>query len=258
MPCNWKFPSENFTGDAYHNISHRSVDMVGIGPSGQGRRDTTERATAHRINTAFPELGHAAVCHYQSPDASYTPAYQNNPAVEDYFRQAFEERKRRLGENARLLGLVSNVFPNISYLARQPRSIAVWHPRGPDKTEAWRWFLVDKDAPEEVKDVLRLYYIRYSGPAGMTEQDDMENWNYAHSASRGIIARRHHCNYAMGLGFGSSGFSDGGVELPGQVLDTTDARAGEQNQRAFYSRWSALMEDTPVSPGPATRNGNSP
>ena len=190
MPCNWKFPSENFTGDAYHNISHRSVDMVGIGPSGQGRRDTTERATAHRINTAFPELGHAAVCHYQSPDASYTPAYQNNPAVEDYFRQAFEERKRRLGENARLLGLVSNVFPNISYLARQPRSIAVWHPRGPDKTEAWRWFLVDKDAPEEVKDVLRHYYIRYSGPAGMTEQDDMENWNYAQLASSGTIARR--------------------------------------------------------------------
>ena len=75
MPSNWKFPSENFAGDAYHNISHRSVDMVGIGPSGQGRRDTSERATAPRINTAFPELGHAAVCHYQSPDATYISAY---------------------------------------------------------------------------------------------------------------------------------------------------------------------------------------
>ena len=39
MPCNWKFAAENFIGDAYHNISHRSVDLVGIGPSGRSRRD---------------------------------------------------------------------------------------------------------------------------------------------------------------------------------------------------------------------------
>ena len=36
IPCNWKFPAENFSGDSYHNISHRSVDLVGIGPSGSG------------------------------------------------------------------------------------------------------------------------------------------------------------------------------------------------------------------------------
>jgi nitrite reductase/ring-hydroxylating ferredoxin subunit len=30
VPCNWKFPAENFSGDSYHNISHRSVDLVGI------------------------------------------------------------------------------------------------------------------------------------------------------------------------------------------------------------------------------------
>src|SRR6185312_5104626 len=27
IPCNWKFPAENFSGDTYHNISHRSVDL---------------------------------------------------------------------------------------------------------------------------------------------------------------------------------------------------------------------------------------
>ena len=35
-----KFPAENFSGDRYHGESHRSVDMVGIGPSGKSRRDT--------------------------------------------------------------------------------------------------------------------------------------------------------------------------------------------------------------------------
>jgi phenylpropionate dioxygenase-like ring-hydroxylating dioxygenase large terminal subunit len=36
MPCHWKFAAENFIGDAYYNISHRSVDIAGIGPSGKG------------------------------------------------------------------------------------------------------------------------------------------------------------------------------------------------------------------------------
>src|SRR5712692_4632299 len=200
MPCNWKFAAENFAGDAYHNISHRSVDLVGIGPSGRQRRDTDERTFARRLNASFPALGHGAVSFLQLEDAPHTPSYQDTPGVEAYFRRCEEERQRRQGPSARLLGLVGNVFPTMSYLARQPRSIAVWHPRGALKTEAWRWFLVDHDTPQEVKDVLRHYYLRYSGPAGLTEQDDMENWNYASVASRGTIARRYPYNYEMGIG----------------------------------------------------------
>ena len=30
---------------------------------------------------------------------------------------------------------------------------------------------MDADAPAEVKDFLRHYHIRYSGPSGLTEQD---------------------------------------------------------------------------------------
>ena len=106
----------------------------------------------------------------------------------------------------------------------------------------WRWFLVDAKAPPEVKDYLRQYYIRYSGPGGLTEQDDMENWNYAHSASSGIVARRHPYNYEMGLGHGNPDFEDDGLKLPGVILDTTNAKAAEQNQRGFYRRWAEFME----------------
>ena len=233
MPCNWKFPAENFAGDGYHNISHRSVDMVGIGPSGTSRRDLGEFAAARRVNASFPDMGHTAVCDLQDENATYVPTYQNERAVEEYFKQVSEERKRRLGDKARLLGLVGTVFPNMSYLARQPRSISVWHPRGPHTTEAWRWFLVDRDVPEEVKEMLRHYYIRYSGPAGMTEQDDMENWNYAHAASRGPIARRHPYNYELGIGAGRPD-----VPLPGMLTE----RINEENARGFYSGWSRAME----------------
>ena len=233
IPSNWKFAAENFSGDAYHNISHRSVDMVGIGPSGRNRRDTDERDSSYRVATTIPEGGHGALSYWQDVDGAYSPSYQNHPIVEEYFRHCYEERKRRMGKGANLLGSVGTVFPNASYLARQPRSIAVWHPRGAMKTEAWRWFLVDKDAPTEVKEILRHYYMRYSGPAGMTEQDDMENWNYASAASKGVIARRYPYNYQMGMGYEGSD-----VPLPGLVTPNIT----EQNQRGFYKRWAEFMD----------------
>src|SRR5207248_10781606 len=116
------------------------------------------------------------------------PAYQHSSVVSDYFAHCEAERRRRYGDWGRVTGSPGEVFPNTALHPRQPRTIAVWHPRGAHQTEVWRWYLVDAAAPSEAKAFLRDYYIRYSGPAGLTEQDDMENWNYAHAASRGTIA----------------------------------------------------------------------
>jgi hypothetical protein len=74
--------------------------------------------------------------------------------------------------------------------------------------------------------------MRYSGPAGLTEQDDMENWNYASDASKGVIARRYPYNYQMGMGFEHSR-----EDWPGVISEGIS----EQNQRGFYTRWAALM-----------------
>ncbi len=242
IPCNWKFPAENFSGDRYHNVSHRSVDMVGIGPSGKGRRDMQERNESRWLDVTFPDLGHSMIAFLRNHDAPIAPAYQDAPTVADYFRRCEEDRQRRLGQYWRLFGGPGTVFPNASPLARQPRTLAVWHPRGPHLTECWRIYLVDADAPPEVKDFLRHYYIRYSGPSGLTEQDDMENWNYAHAASRGTIARQHPYNYEMGLGRATGAFEDHGLRLPGLISDVTTANASENNQRGFYGRWRQFME----------------
>jgi phenylpropionate dioxygenase-like ring-hydroxylating dioxygenase large terminal subunit len=242
IPCNWKFPAENFSGDRYHNVSHRSVDLVGIGPSGKGRRDMQERNESRMLDVTFPDLGHSMIAFLRNHDAAIAPAYQDAPEVADYFRRCEEDRRRRLGEHWRLFGGPGTVFPNASPLARQPRTLAVWHPRGPHQTEVWRIYLVDADAPAEVKNFLRQYYIRYSGPSGLTEQDDMENWNYAHTASRGAIARRYPYNYEMGLGRATDRFEDHGLELPGRILDVTQAVASENNQRSFYGRWRQFMD----------------
>src|SRR5262249_49936200 len=134
--------------------------------------------------------------HYVLPAGELPPpAYQNAPIVAEYFRHCEEEKHRRRGEWGRLVGAPGEIFPNTALLSRQPRTMAVGHPRGPLQTEGSRWYFAARDAPSEVKEFLRDSCIRSSGPAGMTEQDDMENWNYAHAASRGVIARRYPYNY---------------------------------------------------------------
>lgn len=236
VPANWKFASENFLGDSYHNPSHRSVDLIGIGPGSKGgqvgRRNDAELEQAKHIWVSFPQ-GHGIHSAIAPEENLYSSSYSSDPEVDDYFRDAHEQRKERLGDDARLLPFTGNVFPNTSYHGRQPRGLCVWHPKSPTETEAWRFFLVDADAPDKVKDYLRHYYMRYSGPAGMTEQDDMENWLYATRASVGTIARRYPFNYAQSMGkYDKDGPYGGDVSF--QIT--------EQNARNYYSRWATYLE----------------
>ena len=68
----------------------------------------------------------------------------------------------------------------------------------------------------------------------MTEQDDMENWNYATEASAGTIARRFPYNYEMGMG----------EEYPIEGLEDAvfSPFINEQNPRWYYKRWAELMD----------------
>jgi nitrite reductase/ring-hydroxylating ferredoxin subunit len=220
IPCNWKFPAENFSG----------------------RRDMSELLAGRKLHVCLPDRGHQTILYLSPPDDTLRPAYQNTPLVAEYFRHCEEERRRRLGDKARLLGAPGEIFPNTALLSRQPRTMAAWHPKSPHETEVWRWFFVDRDAPSEVKAFLRDYYIRYSGPGGMTEQDDMENWNYAHAASRGTIARRQPYTYEQGIGTAVENFEWQGLRVPGRVVDITDIRSSEEPARNLYRRWAEFMQ----------------
>ena len=223
MPCNWKFPAENFAGDGYHvPWSHISAVRTGSGGDFRVQPDAEGRALSlgngHSIMTVGPDM------------VADPPA----PEVLAYEKQILPEMQRRLGERLRLgKPIAGTVFPNFSILRPTSRTIRVWHPRGPDKTEVRAWIFVDKAAPPEVKRALRLTAARVFGPGGAFEQDDMDNWQGCTQTARGAVARRAFLNYEMGLGH--EGFDEA------RGAWASDYRYSESNHRRFYRRWAQLM-----------------
>ncbi len=234
MPSNWKFPAMSFGADAAHAFSHESTHAAGYGPQGKkGDRHGVGHPSEQRLEVSEPALGHSGHVSVKPGDAPYAPTWGKLRHVDDYFKQAYEKETGRLPTPFRIDMGAATIFPNTSFAAGIRRTIAVWHPRGPHMSEAWRFYLVDKNAPQEVRDSVRRYLMRYSGPVGMTEQDDMENWNYAYAASKGTIARRYPYNYQMGLDD-----AELDVPIPGRVTQVLS----EYSQRARFQRWLEFME----------------
>ena len=223
IPCNWKLPAENFAGDGYHvTWSHVSAIRAGFGGDFRVGNDPTGAALS-------PGNGHCVMTVGANMNAD-PPA----PEIQAYEAKIFPDIVKRLGQRAgQMKPVAGTVFPNFSMLKPTSRTFRVWHPRGPEKTEVWAWVYVDKAAPPEVKEANRLAGIRVFGPAGVFEQDDMDNWQACTQTARGVVARRHPLNYEMGLGHES--WND---ELKASV---SDYRFSESNQRQFYQRWAQLM-----------------
>ena len=219
MPCNWKFPAENFCGDAYHAPwSHASV----MGTTNPSYRDSVGKV-------ASPGNGHGVIV--RGPD---TPPMSYVPEILAYERSIIPEVEARLGPRRKLISPnAANVFPNLSFFKGHSATFRVWHPRGPGKTEWWSWLFMDKAAPQDVKEEYRLAGIRGLGSAGVVEQDDVDNWQACTDTSRGVVARRYPLSMEMGIGH--EGFDE---DLGAWA---SDSRISEANHRHFYRRWERLM-----------------
>jgi len=99
IPSAWMYGAENFIGDGYHNISHRSVDLTGIGPSGDAGRGARRDFVGEIGPVSFPDLGHgmnrgARVV----PEKGYIPSWPNNPEVDAYFSEAHQRLQERVAK----------------------------------------------------------------------------------------------------------------------------------------------------------------
>ncbi len=227
MKCNWKFAADNFAGDAYHvPVSHISAHKVGsLAGEGEPRPDPLrfERLSANGGN------GHGILLILNRGEGL---SLAGGGLLGNYMTSIATEAQGRLGpQRSRLATSANTVFPNFSLLAPL-NTIRVWHPRGPDRAEVWAWCIVDKAAPAEVKEAMRVNYLRSFSMAGMFEQDDGENWNECTKTSQGLLARRYPFNYQMGRGRERHD-----EEYPGSLAPNVN----EHNQRGFYGRWAQLM-----------------
>jgi nitrite reductase/ring-hydroxylating ferredoxin subunit len=223
VPCNWKFPAENFGGDGYH-VAWSHLSAIRTGFSENFRLQPTSGGTM-----LSPGNGHAIVT--IDPTAMSDPPV---PAIVAYEEAIRPQVAQRLGPRyGRVNPIVGTVFPNFSFLRAASRTFRVWHPRGPDTIEIWSWVYVDKAAPPEVKEAVRLAGVRGFSPSGTFEQDDMDNWQECTRTCRGVVAQRLALNMQMGLGH--EGYRE---DLKAWA---SDARFSESNHRQFYRRWAQLM-----------------
>jgi phenylpropionate dioxygenase-like ring-hydroxylating dioxygenase large terminal subunit len=238
LPSNWKFPGFSFDGDTLHGVTtHRSINVAAIGPQGEAndgdRHPLKGRFPSTRYEMSIRKLGHGGhnPIYEQTGIAPYADTWQTEPPeVDDYYRAAHAKKAKKY-EGQYTHGGGAHVFPNVNI---QPQRILLWHPHGIGWCESWRFYTVDREAPQVVRDAQRRYMMRYCGPVGLTESDDMENWNYASAASSGTMARRLPYNFTAGVGHD---FED--ERVPGMTLNFGIA---EENQRSRLSRWIDFMQ----------------
>jgi phenylpropionate dioxygenase-like ring-hydroxylating dioxygenase large terminal subunit len=223
MPCNWKFPAENFGGDAYHvPWSHLSAVKTAFSTGITTKPETTGSIVS-------PGNGHILIC--VGPNDVGDPPM---PEILEYEKEIRPEVEKRLGpRSGRINPIVGTAFPNFSMLRATSRTFRVWHPRGPDNTEVWSWVFTDRTAPPHVKEAIRLAGIRGFSPSGTFEQDDMDNWQECTRTCRGVVSRRLAVNTQMGLGHERF---DANLQAW-----ASDFRMSESNHRQFYRRWAQLM-----------------
>ena len=190
IPCNWKLPAENFGGDAYHVAwNHLSALTSGFTQAPAARQTPGG-------GTLSPGNGH---CILAVGAEDYSSAAEE--IIQRYEESIRAETLSRLGERLeKITPNVGTLFPHMSFLRGSSRSFRVWHPKGPDKIEVISCQFVDKAAPQEIKDALRVTGLRAFGPSGVLEQDDMDNWEECTRTNRGTVTRRHSLNYQNGSG----------------------------------------------------------
>jgi hypothetical protein len=77
-------------------------------------------------------------------------------------------------------------------------AVIAWHafiPRGPGEIEFFNWYLVEKDATPEFKDLCRRAATLAFGSTGFVETDDADTWPQMTSASRGTMGRQQTIKY---------------------------------------------------------------
>ena len=231
LNCNWKVPTENFIGDGYHvGWAHAAALKAIENPlssmmlGNQSYDVSTGLQVSTRNGHGFGVIWDLAAAIHPIPDAYKAWLDQRTPIV-----------RERLGEwRARFYNghWDASIFPNCSFLYGT-NTFKVWQPRGPDSIEVFTWTLVEKEMPEQIKQMMVMTNMMTFGTAGMLETDDGENMEQCTASNRGWVTRRGQIYSGMGQ------INEGRhPELPGII---GKGIVCETANRGFYRRWAEMI-----------------
>jgi phenylpropionate dioxygenase-like ring-hydroxylating dioxygenase large terminal subunit len=254
QPANWKLIAENFIGDNYH-FPHTHTSLIRV------MKSFSEQGIKTPITTSpltFPEPTYEVTGGYRSGtplglgvmrmhtdelfehDLDNARAFGIGDAALDWIRERNDRMGKALAEYEPRPGSVANglLFPNLGLMGNMSPLIGkhflLFHPRGPKAHEIWQWTMVEKDAPEVVKElaVQRVYQGQHM--AGLIAPDDVENFERIVEAMRSPVTWRYPMNYEVHLGHDE--------DLLPHIPGNCSAEPSEVNQRQFYRYWLELME----------------
>lgn len=271
IKANWKIGAENFAGDMYHTPqTHTSVVEIGLfrEPKAEKRKDGTTYWAGNGGGTT-----------YKLPEGTLEERlrYVGYPdEMVERMKQAWtKEQADVVGEDGFMVSAAS-IFPNLSFVHNWPKveesddvlpfiSLRQWRPISEDETEVLSWFMVDKEAPEEFKELSYKAYIMCFGSTGMFEQDDVENWVSLTSTAGGSMAKRLLLNSRMGITNDDTPVSPALTSEEYSGPGKAHVGYGEYSQRAFLNQWADHLEreaptvsETEVGAPATLRDGTPP
>lgn len=237
VECNWKFATDNFTGDNFHvYTAHGYAQELGMLPP-----DPMALAGGHLIHSNDGNVLHM-VPGPPIPEAAYFGLPEDlRPLLDESLNPA------QLSLAQQHAFMVGTVFPNLSFLqvmlqadeASPPvpfLSMRFWQPTGPHSTRIWSFFMIEAEASDEYKRASYETYVRTFGPSGTFEQDDTENWEDCTRVNRGKIAQQYTLHHGMAVRLPA----DDNFAGPGTAWAGT---YGERTQLIFYEEWKRWMTE---------------
>lgn len=233
LACNWKTPSENFGGDAYHvGWTHVAALKALGGPLAGIAGNAALPPQGAGLQIAMRH-GHGLGILYQAGVALMGDLI---PELMEWKARKQPQIERRLGATRAqfyVAHLNATIFPNNSYLWGT-NVFKLWAPRGPGEVEVFTWAVVESDMPADLKAKVTRQMHRTFGTAGMLEADDSDNMETMTHLNRGYMTRKGWMNSQMGLGADRRD-----AELPGVIGDSA---IGETSYRGYYRFYQEILQ----------------
>lgn len=258
VPTNWKLPAENFAGDYYHFAATHGSVLTALANNHDTRIAATGATAKKDENSPYfcVAANHKrGVAHgFYEVSSGDAPRAQDMAIAGRLGAEAIEwvhERERRLDERLKSFPKrpysfhVANIFPNFALIgigsAFYGKGLILHHPRGANRTEAWVWCAVEKNAPEIVKKHQRFVLMQRQAAAGMVAPDDHENFERINETLSTGLARELPFHYDMAIGHEDEDPRPAEwcsqPAWPGKL----GPQVSEIVQRDFYRHWNQMM-----------------